>query len=605
MAKAVQRDYRTRSDRASGEKMKEHIEKLQKYVVEQGIDAYVVFTNDDHGSEYVVDHFKTRAFLSGFTGSAGTLVVTKDGSYLWTDGRYFLQASTQLKLTDTKLMKMGEPDCPEIAKFIADLADAPTVAFDFKTATVEFVEYLKNVCPSVKLVDDGAIIDSVWTDRPSIECTTAYYLDDKVSGESVASKLANLREDTKRQGCNVALVSSLDDFAWLFNLRGNDIEYNPVNYAYAIVSQTETAVFIDTRKIDDKIAKVFKQNNVKTFEYDQVYEYAKSIKDVVLVDKDKTNYALFSCIESAKETALFPTTSRKACKNPVEIRNIRKAHVEDGVAMVKFMRYLKENVGKVQMSEISLADTLEAFRRESKNFVELSFDTICGYALNGAIVHYSATPETNKQVDKKGLLLVDSGAQYRYGTTDITRTFGLGKLTKEEKRAFTLVLKSHIALACAVFPSGTPGARLDAIAREPMYEYGMDFKHGTGHGVGYLLNVHEGPQNISPRATTWKYALYPGMITSNEPGYYKEGAFGIRHENLVLTVEKEKTEYGTFCAFETITLVPFDLDCIDAKLLSDSEKEWLNSYHKKVRAKLSKHLTGKDLRFLEKATREI
>lgn len=346
--------------------MKEHIEKLQKYVVEQGIDAYVVFTNDDHGSEYVVDHFKARAFLSGFTGSAGTLVVTKDGSYLWTDGRYFLQASTQLKLTDTKLMKMGEPDCPEIAKFIADLADAPTVAFDFKTATVEFVEYLKNVCPSVKLIDDGAIIDAVWKGRPSIECTTAYYLDDKVSGESVASKLANLREDTKRQGCNVALVSSLDDFAWLFNLRGNDIEYNPVNYAYAIVSQTETAVFIDTRKIDDKIAKVFKQNNVKTFEYDQVYEYAKSIKDVVLVDKDKTNYALFSCIESAKETALFPTTSRKACKNPVEIRNIRKAHVEDGVAMVKFMRYLKENVGKVQMSEISLADTLEAFRRESK-----------------------------------------------------------------------------------------------------------------------------------------------------------------------------------------------------------------------------------------------
>lgn len=605
MAKAEQRDYRTRSDRASGEKMKEHIEKLQKYVEEQGIDAYVVFTSDDHGSEYVVDHFKARAFLSGFTGSAGTLVVTKDDAYLWTDGRYFIQAEAQLKESGTKLMKMGEPDCPELTKFIADLSESPVVAFDFKTATVDFVEYLKNVCPGVKLVDDGKIIDEIWTERPEVACSKAYYLDDRASGESVESKLAHLREDTKRQGCNVALVSSLDDFAWLFNLRGSDIEYNPVNYAYAIVSQTEAAVFIDKRKIDAKIAKVFEQNGVKTFGYDEVYGYAKSIKEVVLVDKDKTNYALFSCIESAKETALFPTTSRKACKNPVEIRNIRKAHVEDGIAVVRFIRYLKENVGKEEMSEISLADKLEAFRRESKNFLDLSFDTICGYASNGAIVHYSATPETNKKVEKKGLLLVDSGAQYRYGTTDITRTFALGKLTKEEKRAFTLVLKSHIALASTVFPSGTPGARLDAIAREPLYENGMDFKHGTGHGVGYLLNVHEGPQNISPRATTWKYALYPDMVTSNEPGYYKEGAFGIRHENLVLSVEKEKTEYGTFCTFETLTLVPFDLDGIDAKLLTADEKTWLNDYHKMVFEKLHKSLHGKDLLFLAKATRAI
>lgn len=585
--------------------MKEDIKKLQQYLIDKGIDAYVVFTNDDHGSEYVVDHFKTRAFLCGFSGSAGTLVVTKDDSYLWTDGRYFIQAEAQLKQTGTRLMKMGEQDCPDISKFLSNLCENPTIAFDFRTATVDFVKTLKNVCPGAKLVDDGNIVDEIWVDRPQIVCTKAYYLSDKASGESVASKLATLRADTKSQGCNVALVASLDDFAWLFNMRGSDVQYNPVNYAYAIISQDEAKVFIDKRKINAKIAKVFAENNVLVFDYDEVYDCARQIDDFVLVDKEKTNYALYSCIRNAKSTELFPTTSRKACKNPTEIRNMRKAHVEDGVAMVRFMRYLKQNVGKVYMDEISLADKLESFRRESKNFLDLSFDTICGYRSNGAIVHYSATKETNKKVDKKGLLLVDSGAQYRYGTTDVTRTFALGKPTKDEKTAFTLVLKSHIALAKAVFPSGTQGARLDAIARQPLYEKGMDYKHGTGHGVGYLLNVHEGPQNVSPRATSWKYALYPGMITSNEPGYYKEGAFGVRHENLVLSVEKERNEYGTFCAFETITLVPFDLDGIDAKLLTKEEKEWLNDYHKTVFNKLRGFLHGKDLAFLAKATRAI
>lgn len=273
--------------------------------------------------------------------------------------------------------------------------------------------------------------------------------------------------------------------------------------------------------------------------------------------------------------------------------------------MVRFMRYLKERVGKEEMSEISLADKLEAFRRESKNFLALSFDTICGYASNGAIVHYSATPETDKKVENKGLLLVDSGAQYRYGTTDITRTFATGKVSRQEKEAFTIVLKSHIALARAVFRKGATGANLDMIARAPMYKCGMDFKHGTGHGVGYLLNVHEGPQNISPRASSLKYAVLPGMITSNEPGFYEEGQFGIRHENLILCVEKEKTEYGTFCEFETITLVPFDLDAIDVNMLDDGEKEWLNAYHDRVCKVIGKHLDGKDLKFLEKATRRI
>lgn len=585
--------------------MKQDIIKLQKYVQESGIDAYLVFTSDDHGSEYIVDHFKTREFLSGFTGSAGTLLVTKDGAYLWTDGRYFIQAARELKTTDTTLMKSGEEGVPTIFEFVKKLSDSPKIAFDFATATVEFVEALKKAVKGVEIVDCGEIIDEIWTNRPEVEPTKAWFLSDKAAGESVKSKIENLQKDVEKQGCEYALVSSLDDIAWLFNMRGSDIEYNPVNYAYAIVSKDGATLFMDERKLDEKGKKILEENGVNLMPYQDVYGVVEQISDKVLIDKEKTNYALFSRIADAKETDVSPTTVRKAIKNAVEIRNMKKAHVEDGVAMVRFMRYLKEGVGKEEMSEISLADKLEAFRRESKNFLDLSFDTICGYASNGAIVHYSATPETDKKVENKGLLLVDSGAQYRYGTTDITRTFATGKVSRQEKEAFTIVLKSHIALARAVFRKGATGANLDMIARAPMYKCGMDFKHGTGHGVGYLLNVHEGPQNISPRASAQKYAILPGMITSNEPGFYEEGKFGIRHENLILCVEKEKTEYGTFCEFETITLVPFDLDAIDVNMLDDGEKEWLNSYHARVRKVIGKHLDGKDLKFLEKATRRI
>ena len=585
--------------------MKRDIEQLQEYVRNGGIDAYIVFTSDDHGSEYVVDHFKTREFLCGFTGSAGTLVVTRDGAYLWTDGRYFIQAAEQLKATDTVLMKAGEEGVPSIFEFVKKLSDTPKIAFDFTTATVEFVEIMKKSVKGVELVDCGEVIDRIWQDRPEVAPTKAWFLPDNATGESVRSKIENLQKDIEKQGCEYALVSSLDDIAWLFNMRGSDIQYNPVNYAYAIVSKDGATLFIDERKLDAKCKKNLAKNNINTLPYNDVYGVASQIEGRVLIDKEKTNYALFSLIKNVKETDSFPTTVRKAIKNAAEIKNMKKAHVEDGVAVLKFMRYLKENAGKDVMSEVSLADKLEAFRRESKNFLDLSFDTICGYAANGAIVHYSATPETDKVVENKGLLLVDSGAQYRYGTTDITRTFAMGKVTNEEKRAFTIVLKSHIALARATFPKGTTGARLDMISRAPMYAHGMDFKHGTGHGVGYLLNVHEGPQNISPRAVTSKFAVLPGMVTSNEPGFYEEGKFGIRHENLVLCVEKEKTEYGTFCAFETITLVPFDLDAIDVKLLDEGEKAWLNAYHKTVRKTIGKYLDGKDLKFLEKATREI
>lgn len=585
--------------------MSSAISKIQEYIKQKGIDAYIVFTSDDHGSEYIVDHYKTREFLCGFTGSAGTLVITQDGSYLWTDGRYFIQAEEQLKGGETTLMKMGESGYPTLYEFIAKLGSNAKVAFDFSTATVGFVETLKNSTLNIELINNGEIIDEVWTERPSVEPTPAFMLSDKVAGESVESKLQGLRAELSRLNCDYALISSLDDIAWLFNIRGNDIEYNPVNYAYALVGFDKVVLFIDEKKLDKNILKMLSQNSVRVLDYDMVYSYLEPIEGKILIDKSKTNYALYACIQHAKEADVFPTTSQKAIKNAVEIKHMKQAHVWDGVAMVKFMRYLKERVGKEDMSEISLADKLEAFRRENEHFIELSFDTICGYASNGAIVHYSATEQTNKKVENKGLLLVDSGAQYRYGTTDITRTFAMGKLTKEERSAFTLVLKSHIALARCVFPQGIPGASLDAIARDVLYKNGIDFKHGTGHGVGYLLNVHEGPQSISPRAYLKKYGILPGMITSNEPGYYKEGAFGIRHENLVLCVEDRQTDCGNFCRFETITLVPFDLDAIDVKMLTQEEKEWLNDYHALVYKKLNKYLDGADLKFLKKATRRI
>lgn len=585
--------------------MKQDIIKLQEFVRQNGIDAYIVFTSDDHGSEYIVDRFKTREFLCGFTGSAGTLVVSADNAYLWTDGRYFIQAAEQLKATDTVLMKAREPGVPTIFEFVKTLSETPKIAFDFTTATVEFVEALQKQVKGAQLVDCGEIIDRIWTNRPQIEPHKAWFLTDGAAGESVKSKIENLQKDTKKHGCDACLVSSLDDIAWLLNMRGSDILYNPVNYAYAIVSQDGTTLFADQRKFDENGRRILQENGIELKPYDDVYDAVSQIEGTLLIDKEKTNYALYSRIKNAKEIDVFPTTARKAVKNATEIKNMKKAHVEDGVAMLKFMRYLKERAGKEHMSEISLADKLEAFRRESKNFLDLSFDTICGYASNGAIVHYSATKETDKTVENKGLLLVDSGAQYRYGTTDITRTFAMGKVNKEEKRAFTIVLKSHIALARAVFPKGVSGARLDMISREPMYKFGMDFNHGTGHGVGYLLNVHEGPQNISPRSVSPKFAMQPGMITSNEPGCYVEGKFGIRHENLVLCVEKEKTDFGTFCEFETITLVPFDLDAIEVNLLDEGEKEWLNAYHARVCKVIGKHLDGKDLKFLQKATRRI
>lgn len=587
--------------------MTKEIEYIQQYLKDNNIDGYIVFTNDDHGSEYVIDYYKARAFLSGFTGSAGTMLITKDDAYLWTDGRYFLQAAEQLKTTGTKLMKMAAEGVPTIEQFIAGLNDKVRVAFDFKLATVAFVKSLLAECPDVELVDNSSIIDEVWTTRPAINFSKGFVLNAQESGESIISKLERTMAEAKKLGCGTALVNSLDDIAWLFNVRGRDIAFTPVIYAYSLISDDRKVIYLNKESVTEEIEESFAEANVEIKDYDLIYQDIKACKDAVLIDESRTNYRLYSLIENKKSVDIFPTTAFKAIKNETEIKNMIEAHKHDAVAVIKFMKWVKENAGKIEMDELSAQRKLAEFRKESPSLYDLGFGTILGYKSNGAIIHYSATEATNKKITNESLLLVDSGGQYRFGTTDITRTFVLGPLTKEEKEDFTLVLKSHIALATAIFPKGINGYGLDVMSRMPMFKKYKFFNHGTGHGVGYFLSVHEGPQSVNMRVYNKNtgYPFMPGMITSNEPGIYIEGKYGVRHESLVLTVEKVKNEFHTFYGFETITYVPFDLDGIEVTMLTEEERCWLNDYHKMCYETISPMLDDPMKDYLKEITKEI
>ncbi|MBP5293540.1 MAG: aminopeptidase P family protein [Clostridia bacterium] len=587
--------------------MRKEIRSIQSFLKDRQLDAYLVFTNDDHGSEYVVDRFKFRAFLSGFTGSAGTMVITKDECCLWTDGRYFIQAERQLTGTGIRLMKSGEPGVPTISKYLSELGKQIRVAMDFRIVTASFVRSLEKACPEIELIDEQKLEDQIWTDRPQIRPTPAWFLTPAAAGESVPSKLARLREKMVEADCPYAFLAALDDIAWLYNMRGSDILYNPVNYAFSLVSGDQAILYMDERKLDKKGRRFLEDALIEIRPYESVYEDLSAVEGRTLIDEDKTNYALFKAIKDRKSLPVFPVTMMKACKNDVEIRRIKKAHLDDAVAMVRFMRYLKTRAVRDGRTEITLSDKLEAFRRESKDFLDLSFDTICATGAHGAIVHYSATPETDVPIQKNTLCLVDSGAQYRTGTTDITRTYAVGKVSATVKRDYTLVLKGHIALASAVFPAGKTGYELDMLSREPLYRHLMDFRHGTGHGVGYILNVHEGPQRITNRIRNaeTETPMTPGMVTSNEPGLYLEGQYGIRHENLVLCVEKGQSEYGAFYGFENLTWVPFDLDAIDKTSLNSEEIRWLNDYHETVYRKLSGKLDPATRKYLRKVTRPL
>ena len=582
------------------------IKQISEIMKKHKIDFYIAPSADAHQSEYVADYYRGRAYLSGFTGSAGTLLVGLNEAKLWTDGRYFIQAEEQLKDTGIDLMKIAVEGYETLNEWIAaNIKEGNVLSLDGNCYSFNQYKELKKIAEKnkFKIEMNKDILNEVWLDRPSLPKDKMFIHEEKYAGKSVDEKLNAIREIMKKEKVSSYLLSSLDDIAWCFNIRGNDIAFNPVVISYAIITMDQAELYIDKNKVTSDVEERLKLQNINIFEYDEIEKAVKELSGRVMIDPAKVNAKLAVLISAEIVERSNITTELKAIKNDVEIANLEKCQVRDGVAMVKFIKYLKENVGKKEITEISAAEKLSAIRAEGENAKGDSFSTIAGYKEHAAMMHYSATEESNYELKPAGLFLVDSGGQYLDGTTDITRTFVLGDLTDEEKRDFTLVLKGHINLARAKFLKGTNGMNLDILARGPLWQYGIDYKCGTGHGVGFFLNVHEGPQGIRPRGND--VPLEPGMILTNEPGVYKEGKFGIRTENTLLVVKDETTESGEFYRFETISYCPIDLAGVKVKLLNPEEKLWLNRYHRIVYEKLSPYLNKEEKEFLKYETREI
>lgn len=589
----------------------DRISKLRKVMKERGIFAYIIPSADYHQSEYVGELFKGRQFISGFTGSAGTVVITEEKAILWTDGRYFLQADKELAGTCVELYKMGQEGVPTTFEYIEKEVPAGSkIGFDGRAISALMGKDLEEnlTKKDVTISYEGDLLDEVWENRPALSDAKAFLLDVKYSGEDFKSKIARVREAMKAIGATTHILTSLDDIAWLFNIRGGDVAYNPVVLSYAVVTLEKAILFVDENKLNEDILNSFDGEVVEVKGYFEIDEFVKTIEkeEVVLVDNNKISYTILKNIPEGVKvvSAINPTTIFKAQKNEVEIENTRNAHIRDGVAVAKFMYWLKNNIGKLEITEISAAEKLTELRKEQGNFIEPSFASIAGYKENGAIVHYSATEESNKTLQPEGLFLLDSGGQYFDGTTDITRTFALGNITEEEKSHFTSVCRAMVRLSQAKFLYGVNGYYLDILARGILWEQGLNYNHGTGHGVGHVLNVHEGPNGV--RCDNRNSAtLEEGMITTNEPGFYKAGSHGIRIENEMLCKKGVKNEFGQFMEFEPLTIAPIDLDAIDATLMKDDEKEYLNTYHKHVFDTLSPFLTEEEAAWLKEYTRAI
>ncbi len=580
------------------------IKELMNIIKERNLYGYIVFSSDYHGSEYIVDYFKAREFLTNFTGSAGTLLVTRTDAYLWVDGRYFIQAERQLANSSIKIMKMGTVNTPTLIEFLKqNMKENDVIAFDGRIASFQFVLTLNKEIPYIQIRDEEDLVSLVWKDRPALVNNKVYELPYELTGMTIKEKLEAVRKEMNN--IDYHLIASLDEIAYLFNLRGKDIPYNPVFFAYALISQTDAILFIDKHKLTKKVKESLENQGVKIFGYQKVYSILKMIHGSILLNPDKTNFALCGCLGKKVHVYKYenPITLMKAIKNKVEIENSKRVHVEDGIAFTKFMYQIKNRISKENFTELSASDLLLSYRKKQKDYMEPSFETICAYKEHGAMMHYSATNESNKTITNEGLLLIDSGGQYYGGTTDITRTLVFKNITKEEKYHFTLALKSHIDLASAIFLRGCSGTSLDILARKPLWDVNLDYKCGTGHGIGYMLNVHEGPNSF--RYNSNSAILKEGMITTNEPGIYLENKYGIRHENEMLTVYSHTNEMGEFLKFEPITYVPFDLDGIEVDMLTDKEKEWLNNYHQMVYETLKDKLTKKEAEWLKKVTRRI
>ncbi len=583
---------------------------LRALMKKKNIAAYIIPSADPHQSEYVAPRWKSRAWISGFTGSAGTVVVTMKKAGLWTDGRYFLQAENQLKDSTITLFKAGLPETPSYTDWIGgELKKGEVVSFDASVMSINDVDDLKKTFEpkGIKVASSEDLIDKIWKDRPAFPSGKGFLHPVKYAGLGRKEKFENIRSKMAEAGVDYHLFASLDDLAWIFNIRGNDVECNPVVMGFGVIGKKTADLFVKEGKFNKKDADSIAKDGVTIHKYEEIYTFIKELKGKIFIDKARTSQSLLDAVDCKKaEVVNGENMSQimKGIKNATEIEGMKKAHVIDGVAMVKFLCWLDKNIGKTKITEISASDKLEAFRKEGEGFAGLSFDTISGYGAHGAIIHYSATPETDCELKPAGLYLVDSGAQYLFGTTDITRTVAMGKLTKNMKRDFTNVLKGHIRIAITQFPQGfTTGANIDAFAREALWKDGKNYLHGTGHGVGAYLSVHEGPMSISTRRSDTK--IVSGMVVSNEPGYYEPDQYGIRIENLVLSVPKEKTAWGQFVGFENLTMCPIDIRAIEPALLSDEEKKYLNDYHKLVFKTLSPLLGKEEKDWLKKMTAAI
>lgn len=589
--------------------IKERVAQLRELMKEHQLDAYIIPSFDAHQGEYVADYWKSREWISGFTGSAGTVVITLDDAGLWTDGRYYIQAEKQLAGSGIRLFRMADPEVPFYTEWLADvLKEQATIGFDGRVFSTQLVERMKKdtAAKQMKIHAKDDLIDQLWYDRPAVSDAPAYIHDVKYAGKSRTEKLAEVRVEMKKHQATHYLVASLDDIAWLLNIRGTDVPNNPVVTANVLITDTNCTIFIDSKKLPQDVKEVLEADGIEVKEYEETTATLEKLPTdaVMLYDDQRINYALDEAIPTAvKRIAKTDvTTTLKAIKNDVEIENFKACELRDGVAMVRFIKWLKEEVASGNITEIAAEQKLEDFRREQADFVEPSFDTIAAYKENAAMMHYKAEEATQKTLEAQGLFLVDSGGQYYDGTTDITRTIALGALTDEEKHHFTLVLQGFIALSKVKFLQGSTGGNLDVLARQPIWAEGIDYKCGTGHGVGFFLNVHEGPQSIR---NSNHVVLEKGMILTNEPGIYLEGKHGIRTENMLVVVEAEKTEFGQFMAFDTITYCPIDVDAIEVELLTQAEKQWLNAYHEEVYAKLSPYLNEEERAWLKHETRAI
>ena len=597
--------------------IKERLAALKAAMKEADIDCYIIPTSDYHNSEYVSEYFMVRKYFSGFTGSAGTLVVLKDKAALFTDGRYFIQAAKQLQGSDITLMKMGEPKVPTLEEYVRqELKEGENIGFDGRVITAgDGLAFEKTAMEKGgKVIFHLDLAEKIWKDRPALLFTPVFVLKEEYSGESCDDKLKRLREKMKEEGAAVHLLTTLDDIAWLFNLRAKDVESCPVLLSYAVITMDEAILFAGERAFDETVRKYLAEHHITLKPYDDFYTYVADLvktgpKEKLLVCENRINYRLKKELGDAVIVdRANPTTLMKAVKNSTEQENLRKVHLMDGVAVTKFMYWLKTNVGKVPMTEVSASDYLESLRGSNPTYIEPSFATICAYGANGAIIHYTATPESYSEIQAKGMLMVDSGGHYYEGSTDITRTFVLGEITEEMRQHFTLVARAMLRLKRTKFLYGCKGVNLDLAAREVFWEKGLDYKHGTGHGVGYLLNVHEGPNSFRYKVLPGSdndWIFEEGMVTTDEPGIYIEGSHGVRIENELLCRKGEKNEYGQFMEFEDLTYVPIDLDGLDVSAMENSEIQVLNRYHRTVYEKLAPFFDGEELEWLKNATREI